>query len=366
MASPSPAASPTIADVATSCAAALGTPGFVDRLGLGEAQHAVICLLDGVGLRQLRDHSGHAPTMSDLDNVEITSVFPSTTPTALASMGTGLLPGMHGLVGAAFWLPESEGILAPLNWQGDPLPQAVQPEPTVFERVERLGVSVTTVAPERYRESGLTRAVLRGGTYQPANDAAARVQGVTRAVRGATPTLTYVYWREVDRLGHGHGVGSAKWRGALERADALVAGLLSALPPRGVLVVTSDHGMVNCTSRINLDADPDLAADVRFVAGEPRARHVYATPGRSADVARRWAMRLQGQATVLTRDEVLAEGLLGPVDEGLVDRVGDVVAIADDATLLESSVDRRVSSLIGQHGGRTQDELQIPCLIVRS
>jgi hypothetical protein len=366
LASPSLATGPTIADVATSCAAALGSPGFVDRLGLGDAQHAVICLLDGVGLRQMRDHSGHAPTMSGLSNVEMTSVFPSTTPTALASMGTGLMPGMHGLLGAAFWLPESEAILAPLNWQGDPLPQAVQPEPTVFERVERLGVTVTTVAPERYRESGLTRAALRGGSYHPADDAATRVHGVTQAATGATPTLTYVYWREVDRLGHGHGVGSTKWRGALERADDLVAALMSALPPRGVMVVTSDHGMINCTSRIDLDADPDLAADVRCLAGEPRARHVYAAPGRSGDVARRWAQRLGEQATVLTRDEVLAAALLGPVDEVLVDRVGDVVAIASHGVLLESSVDRRVSSLIGQHGGLTQDELQIPCLIVRS
>lgn len=360
------AAGPTIADVATSCAAALGCRGFVDRLELGDVQHAVICLLDGLGLRQLRDHGGHAPTLSHLDNVEMTSVFPTTTPTALASMGTGLLPGMHGLLGAAFWLPESEAILAPLNWQGDPLPQAVQPEATVFERVERLGVKVTTVAPGRYRESGLTRAALRGGAYQSAENAAARLQGLTQAVGGSTPTLTYVYWREIDRVGHGHGVGSAKWRGALERADALVADLIGALPDHGVLVVTSDHGMINCTSRIDLDADPELTADVRCVAGEPRARHVYALPGHSADVARRWAQRLDGQATVLTRDEVIAAGLLGAVDEGLVERVGDVVAIAHQGILLDSSVDRRVSTLIGQHGGLTMDELQIPCLIVRS
>lgn len=357
---------PTIAEVATSAAAALGCRGFVDTIGLGDAQHVIICLLDGVGLRQLRDHRGHAPTMSALENVQMSSVFPSTTPTALASMGTGLLPGMHGLLGAAFWLPESEAVLAPLNWQGDPLPQAVQPEPTVFERVDRLGVTVTTVAPERYRNSGLTRAALRGGTYRPANDAAARVHEVAGAAAGATPTLTYVYWREVDRVGHGHGVGSTKWGGALERADALVAALIGALPPRGILVVTSDHGMINCTGRIDIDADPELAADVRCVAGEPRARHIYAMPGRSGDLARRWTQRLEGRATVLTRDEVLATGLLGHVDEGLVERVGDVVAIAHQGLLLESSVDRRVSSLVGQHGGLTLDELHIPCLIVRS
>lgn len=356
----------TIADVAASAAASLGLTGFADRLGLGPAQHVVICLVDGLGWHQLQDHRDRAPTLARLEARAIGTVFPSTTPTALASLGTGLLPGAHGLVGGSFWLPEASAVLAPLKWKAEPHPLAVQPEPTVFERAERHGVQVTTVAPAAYATSGLTRAALRGGAYRPAEDVATRVREVMTATAGNGPTLTYVYWAELDRVGHDAGIGSGPWLAALSRVDDLVRRLSDALPGQAALVVTSDHGMVNCDTRIDIEGEPDLIADIRCLAGEPRARHAYASAGRQAAVAERWRQRLAGQAQVLTRDQVIADGLIGPAEDWVAERIGDVVAIAHDDVALVSSVDRRVSSLRGQHGGLTEAEVAIPCAIVRT
>ncbi|MFM8894423.1 MAG: hypothetical protein ACKOE2_03355, partial [Actinomycetales bacterium] len=81
----------TLADVATSAAASLGVRGFTDRLGLGKPRHVVICLIDGLGWQQLADAWPQAPAMAAGQSLALNTVFPSTTPTALASMGTGLL-----------------------------------------------------------------------------------------------------------------------------------------------------------------------------------------------------------------------------------------------------------------------------------
>ncbi len=354
-----------LSSVASSAAAALGVTGYRDELGLGEVQHAVIVLIDGLGWHQLVEHRQHAPVVAALAGGTASAPFPTTTPVGIASLGTGLEPGGHGLVGASFWLPEEAAVLTPLHWGSAPHPLAVQPEPTVFETAARSGIAVASIGPAAYANSGLTRAVLRGADYLAAEGIVDRAAHLRAQVGGTGKTLSYVYWPQLDRLGHEHGVGSAAWLAGLRQVDHLVEALLASLPPATTVVITADHGMVNAVEdeRIAIESIPALREGVAHIAGEPRARHVYARPGAAADVAARWHELLDGRAQVSTRDEVLASGILGDVDPALVDRLGDVVAVALGGTVLASRVDPLVSSLIGQHGALTDAETQVPALV---
>jgi len=356
-----------LADVPASAAACLGVPGFADSLEMGQAQHVVIVLIDGLGANSLQAHRDVAPCLTSQLHTysEIATVFPSTTPAGLATLGTGLLPGAHGLVGASFWLPEAEEILTPLHWNDNITPLAVQPERTIFETASLHGVEVTTVAPAKYSHSGLTRAVLRGGTYAAADSLAARVQSTHRLTRSASRSLTYVYWPDLDRTGHASGVGSKDWKTGLEQADRLVAQIAEALPSGAVAIVTSDHGMVNCDERINIDDDPILSSGIARVAGEPRMRHVYVRDGAAPEVVAAWRHRLADRFDIRTREELIDSGLLGEVEVDIADRIGDFVAISRGTTLLASSFDTRVSALRGQHGALTDDEMRIPAIIMR-
>ena len=354
----------TLADVAVSCAAAVGVPGLQDRLGLGDARHAVIVLIDGLGARLLAEHAPADSFLGARQGSRIDAVFPTTTVAALASLGTGLQPGGHGMVGGSVLLPETGVVLAPLQWGGTPHPLAVQPEPTVFERAALGGVQVATIAPAAYEHSGLTRAALRGGAYRAAEDIPSRIALLGDELRHGGRALTYVYWPELDRVGHGSGVGSRDWRDALRRVDALVSGIAGVLGPDDVAVVTADHGMVNVDERIAIEADPALMDGVRVIAGEPRLRHLY-LDAYPAGVASRWAQRLGDRAVVWTREELIDSGRLGPVDPGIADRIGDVVVMALGSVGLSSATDATVSGLRGQHGGLTPEELEIPAIVLR-
>ena len=357
----------SLADVGRSAAAAVGVPGFVDTLGIGPSRHVIVCLIDGLGWKQLIEHPSRAPAMSELVGSPLEAVFPTTTAAGLGSFGTGLLPGAHGLVGASFLVPEFDTVLNPLRWGGVPTPIAVQPEPTVFEAVARAGVHMTTVAPEAYRASGLTRAALRGAEYRAAEDVPQRVRAVLAAIGSRERSFTYVYWPHLDRIGHGFGTDSSEWRTGLALADTLVERLVAVLPAHTSLVVTSDHGMVDCPAeeRILLDDHPALMHGVLRVAGEPRARHVYVHEGAGADVQAAWQHQLGESFVVLRRSELIERDYFGPVDAGLADRIGDVMAIATGRTMLASRADRTVSGLIGQHGALTPDEVLVPGLIHR-
>ena len=65
--------------------------------------------------------------------------MPSTTVTSLGSLGTGLPPGQHGMVGYTSRVPSTGEILNALTWESDLVARAYQPKPTFFERAVASG-----------------------------------------------------------------------------------------------------------------------------------------------------------------------------------------------------------------------------------
>lgn len=362
----------TLADVMPSAAAALGVPGYGDVLGVGPARQVVVLLVDGMGYELLGRHADAAPFLAGLmgEGQAITAGFPSTTVTSLASLGTGLPPGGHGLVGYTFALPEEGRVVNALRWDTAADPMAVQPSRTVFQAARDAGVGVAHLAPRAFAASGLTRAALRGADYPGAETYGELVQGTEAALDAGGRLLAYVYTGDLDNVGHLRGCGSDGWRAQLAHVDLLARQLAEALDPGAVLVVTADHGMVDVSveERIDVDTDPVLQAGVREVGGEPRARHVYAEPGAADDVLAAWRERLAGRAVVRSRAEAVAEGWFGdPVADRALERIGDVVVAAlGDTGLVATRRQPLESLLIGHHGSLTPAELRVPLLTVRA
>ena len=65
-----------------------------------------------------------------------TAGVPSTTATSLTSLGTGLTPGAHGLVGFTARVPGTDQLLNQLFWDQDVDPLEWQPHPTAFSGLE--------------------------------------------------------------------------------------------------------------------------------------------------------------------------------------------------------------------------------------
>ena len=361
--------SPTLKDVLPAALQALGLGGPSSALIIRESRHVVVLLVDGLGELQLQKFIEHAPIFELASGGSIQTEFPSTTPVALGSLGTGLHPGGHGLVGASFWLPEEMQLLAPLKWGSDPHPLSVIPESTLFEYARDQGVSVSTVAPAKHKFSGLTRSVLRGSDYFGADNTAEIVetfrerQAHLRTIQNKG--LTYIYWPDLDRLGHIYGVGSDQWLEGLRMVNSLVSLLREELTSSDTLLVTSDHGMVVCPpeNRIAIEQHQMLMEGVRLIGGEPRVRHVYVQPGAQSDVVSAWRSVLGTRAMVLTRQESMDGNLFEIDDDAFADRVGDVVVVAADNFTLSSTNDPLSSALLGQHGSLTPDEMIIPLKI---
>ena len=329
----------------------------------------LLFLIDGFGFDTLSKYADVMPTMSRMINFgKIQTAFPSTTATSLATLTTGELPGVHGMLGYTVQVPRSGGrLLNALKWDERVDPENWQPVETLFQRASQAGISVTHVAAKRYEDTGFTRAVFRGAQYKGANVVADLVSETKLALQ-KTPSFVYLYVNDLDVAGHSDGVGSDKWLGALVAIDQLVAKLLGKLPRKTRLWLTADHGMINVGEKIVIGQDNDLAIDIATIAGEPRARHLYLSEGASLsahqEVASRWEEYLGDRATIYLRSQAIAAGLFGTeVSLDASDRMGDVIAIAHgEMILIEAEREKQESAMVGHHGGATDIESFVPLL----
>lgn len=372
-----------LADLVPSLLAGLGVPGFSDRLGIGPVRRAVLLIADGLGFEIVRRHPGEAPFLSRsvASSEPITTGFPSTTSVSLSSIGTGLPPGQHGVVGYTMALPQLPRAMNTLQWalHGRPVedlrevvvPETFFPGPTAFEQAVAAGVSVDLVGPVELAHTGLTRSTLRGGRYRGTGAGRALIDVAVAALREGGPrgAFVYAYHPTLDGRGHAFGIASAEWREALAGVDRLAQQLADAMPPDSVLVVTGDHGMVDVPRRNHIDtADhPELRAGVRFLGGEARARHVYTRAGAEAEVLAAWRETLGPGWWVISGEEAVSAGWFGPsVAAPVRARIGDVVAVANGPyAVMQREVFRPEADMIGHHGSLTPEEALVPLLIVR-
>jgi Type I phosphodiesterase / nucleotide pyrophosphatase len=372
----------SLADLLPSLLAALDVPGFANPLGVEPLRRACLLVVDGLGWELLLGNRRAAPVLAAAAERgrPVTTGFPATTASSLASIGTGLPPGRHGLVGYTIALPGMERAFNCLRWapyglggakdlRDRVVPERIQPEPTGFEAAVADGVEVTLVGAGEYAASGFTRAALRGGDYWRTHSLGDQAAGALRALAKGRRSLVYLYHPDLDRTGHVRGVASESWRLELAHIDRLVAQVAERLPGDAALFVTGDHGMVDLwpEQRVDLADRPELAAGVRLLSGEARARHVHTARGAAGDVLATWRGLLGHAMWVVPGEEAVAAGWFGPeVPDPVRARVGEVVAAAyGPVGVVQREVDPTQAVLIGHHGSMTLAEQLVPFLELR-
>ena len=353
----------SLTDVLRNCL--LAVRGERGDLGLPPVTQAVVLLVDGLGSIPLEAHRGYARRLlAAPKSSTIQTVFPSTTASALASLTTGVLPGVHGLIGYLGFDSSGDRVVNSLTgWGADLDPGTWQRVPTLFEQARDAGIPAFAVGPGRYRDSGFTAAVLRGAEYRAGETISTRLAEVRRIHASTERSLTYVYAPELDVASHATGIASDAWTRALEDVDAAVGEFAAGLGRDAGLLITGDHGGVDIPRDDHVIVDPALLDGVRHVSGEPRCLALHLEPGASLEAVRdRWQAAEGGRAWIATRDEVIEAGFFGAVDPAVLPRIGDVIVAARKRVAYYVDPDDRGRGMVGQHGSLTPDEVAIPLL----
>lgn len=368
-----------------SLAASLGA-NFENTLRLPSARSAILLLVDGIGLEQLERHSAHAPFLRGIlkqqstAQTEMSAVYPSTTAAGLSSLGTGLGPGEHGLVGYDVYDPERQVVINQLGgWDERTDPAAWQPSPTIFDTLNvqreagQHAIEPIAVSLPAFEGSALTRAALRGPRFVGQIDLAKRFnQAAYEAQRPGA--LIYLYVNELDRVGHAQGPGSSQWLEMLEEIDSHMRRLSRKLPAETLAAVTGDHGMIEVKQedRIDFSVHSDLIEHIAHTAGEPRMVQLHFAPEATADqraaTKTAWQKRFGARAWIATRDEAIGAGWFGSVTERVRPRIGDLIVTGDEPLALYDA--RRAAphsfAMVGHHGAPTPAEVRVPWLVFKT
>lgn len=355
-------------------------PGQLDivppLLGRADGGRDLVILVDGLGRELLEEHLALTPTLrrrrEEIRTVR--TVAPSTTATAMTSLVTGLAPLEHGVLGYLTRDPRSGRAVNQLTGAAGIDPAQWMPCAVPAELARRPALQV---APAKHADSLLTRGAFRGWEFFAQSERGDRAGAALAALRqGGESALVHLHVDDVDHAGHKHGVDSDAWRDALAGADSLIGTLLRRVPAGTRVHVTADHGMVDTAPErtIDLARVPEVRRRLAMVAGEPRALMLFAKRPEEAPAlvdAVREAIGEHG--VVLSREEMLGAGLLGPVTTAppaprLEGRVGDAIVLARGRWSVDDSRRHRSSRRpeVGVHGSLTSTESLVPLLTVEA
>ncbi|HEY8525919.1 MAG TPA: alkaline phosphatase family protein [Acidimicrobiales bacterium] len=325
-----------------------------------EAHQVVLLVLDGLGWEQMQARRSMLPTLSTMEGTPITTVAPSTTSTALTSIATGVPPGEHGIIG--YRVAVHGEVLNILRWStaaGDALNSI--PPAKVQTVVPFLGQRPPVVTRAEFRQSGFTAAHLEPSRFHGYRTLATMVTEIQRLVRQSEP-FVYAYYEGLDKVAHEYGLGE-HYDNELAWVDHLVERLVAGLPPHAALVVIADHGQVEVGENV-IELAPDVLANCSMQSGEGRFRWLHARAGRAKALFEAACAHHADDAWVVTRDEVVNGGWLGPtVRESARLRLGDVALVAGRDVAFFDPHDTGPYKLVGRHGSLTPAEMLVPLLV---
>lgn len=349
-------------------ASALGSvSGAINPLELPPKDRVLVVLIDGLGSENLRQRAGHAPFLNEhfRRGKSISASFPATTSVNIGSFATGLMSGEHGLIGHQVWdRKENERINLLVGWNERTDPEKWQPHQLVSEKAFSLGIACNVIAAEEYRNTGFTRATMRKANFISADSIDQRVSRAIEIANSKEPSISYVYFPELDKYGHQNGWTSTGWASILEQIDAGLKLLSSKMGSAG-LVITADHGMVETSRDRQLRLDDPLAGlSLEFFGGDTRTSYLYFAEASDAKVAIERLSSLSYAFGVHTTQELIDAGWYGSIGTEASQRLPEVVLLAkSNYTLYHSNFSKqRAFDMISHHGSISDAELKVPLI----
>jgi hypothetical protein len=371
-----------MASLLAGCGAKARHPGLaaLSAAEISTARNVVLLVIDGLGERYL-GRCGAGGELARRNRGAITSVFPSTTASAITTTYTGCTPYEHGLTGWFSYFGEAGCVGAPLPFtsRGEQRPLSARgADPGTLFRTPgifaSLPLSSHVVTSQDIADSLYNLHHCAGAERHPYEKTAGLVEAVVRAVKGDAASgpgrkFVYAYWPEYDRTAHRYGAESREAAARLGEIDEAFGTLLARLAGTdSIVVATADHGFVDVTPGEALELPASLAAMLRFpLSGERRVAycHVHAK-SEFMQRARDW---LGERAEVRESARLAAEGWFGggTPHPRFGERIGDVALVMNGRYTVKDWVPgdpRHVH--IGNHGGVTEDEMLVPLIVERT
>ncbi len=382
--------SDTIIDLLTGEGAHPLDPSVVE----GRYEMVTLFLIDGFGWEFFKRYQSRYPALQRFIDGGVVSClsseFPSTTAAHLTSLHAGQEVGETGIYEWFQYEPLVDRMVAPLlcsyagaQEAGELIQEgykahALLPFETLYQKLKKRGVRSVVLQQEKIAHSPYSKAMLAGAEVIPFGSFAEALEKSAVLMQQAClePTYLFVYFGEIDAVGHRQGIDSAAFDEAVDRCWTLVEeklwNQLTPTPHKRALLFTADHGMVPVDPKQTLFLnvlDPELPRCIRknrqgellVPAGSCRDFFLHIEPTHLERSAQVLQEKLFGLAEVLPVSTLIAEGFFGsrPVSPRFLERVGNLVVLpyAGENVFWKFEGHRFQQHFHGAHGGLTPEEM---------
>lgn len=343
---------------------------------LRDARNLILVIIDGLGDNYLM-RRGAGGELARRRRASLTSVFPSTTASAITTSYTGRTPLEHGLTGWFTYFGAAGCVSAalPFKSRGDHLPLArrgVTPEQiylssSIFESLPERSIVVTC---KEIIDSEYNLHHCRGAERVAYETLDELVAGIEAAVKsGADRKFIYAYWPLYDMVSHRYGSESAEAFEQLGKIDAAFGVLLGRLAgTESAVIATADHGFIDVAPEESFELPPSLAPLLRLpLCGERRVAYCHVhSESEFLKKAKDW---LEDRADVVPSEQLVDQGWFGPgvPHPRFKERIGDVALVMRGRYTVKDWTPGESRHLhIGNHGGTSDDEMRIPLILERT
>lgn len=322
---------------------------------------------------------------------KISSEFPSTTAAHITSFNSGKEVGQTGIYEWFHYDPIPDRMIAPLLFSnaGDHdsgtllkegfSPDQIFPFETTYQKLKKAGVRSIAMQQESIAHSPYSKAMLAGAEIQPFvhfHDALERLVDLCKTPCDQ-PTYVFVYFGDIDGMGHRHGITSPQFADAIDYCWTAVENRfwrhLTNLPNRTAVIFTADHGMAPVDPKTTIYLNkiiPELSGMIKtnkakkplVPAGSCRDFFLHLEDKYLDEAHGKLEKQLKGVADVVYVEELLKDGFFGSKapSKRLKERIGNLVVLPyfQESVFWWFEKHRFEQHFYAAHGGLTPDEME--------
>jgi len=345
---------------------------------LRRSTNLILFVIDGLGYEFFTKHVKNG-VLAKLPCEKITSVFPSTTATAITTFATGLAPQQHAITGWFMYLKELGSVVKILpfaprhgysaqGFSGNDMRPVLGCEPISSQ----LQVDSYFLFPHFLHGSAYTMATSTGAqmiAFDSLSDCLSKIAETVKS--NSRKKFVYAYWPELDTICHSYGTRSPEASNHFTEMEKKIDKFIPAIKgSHTTILITSDHGLIDTNEKdfINLNLHPELAATLTLpLCGEPRVAYCYVRPSRVRKFRDYVSTKLSPYCTLHRSQELISKAFFGLQEpsEKLFDRVGDYVLIMKDNYVVKDFIMGETAHILkANHGGVSKDEMHVPLITI--
>ncbi|MFA5571662.1 MAG: alkaline phosphatase family protein [Crenarchaeota archaeon] len=346
----------------------------------------LLIIFDGLGYNRLLHHiNNHRSTFTELAKQgvlkPITTVFPSTTSSALTSIFSGLPPAQHQIIGYRMFSKKYGTIyntldMKPVYEYSSKIELAKDYAHSIkllIPLLEQRGIQISVITKSKIIGSGLSQITHQNIMPTPYILSSDMWTHATAALENPSNQLSITYYSGVDSLAHKYGNYSKEVTFELTSIEnnlqEFISGLSKTVKEETLLIITADHGIADVKQSIYLKDYPEIMQHLLLPpVGDGRATYLFCKSHKKAEFQKTFEKTMTGFKLFPT-EELVQKGVFGePINrEELKEKLGDFTVLSNSDKILDYPFfdDDRQYPQVGAHGGMSEEEMVIPILSAR-